>query len=950
MAVKGEVTTYGTTLPSVKSNPHLAYLTRQSLAEKFAGNLEYIYQQMNQADAVAVCFDLDGVIIDEYDEDGRPHLDGNITSISPFVKRARKEIEAAGKKFQILLNTNREVSIVEKMMSRLDPNQEQQSWWTVLEGGHTLAYRTKFNYDQCYIHTDEDGTQYQAVRLTDGGHARIYKTYDDGSAMVVEELIKTSTAHQHLKIGPHNLSLGQTRKMLVDYFARGTDDGSFQEAYIPDGRFGMVTIRNIDESLVRGKGISSLDGIKKYPVPADAPIAKEICKELGIQTIDELPAQLFFYSDDKGFDIQFDGFSKSSGQRLLYQRMRELGVLGKSDRFVVGHIGDSGSDKIGMQTENDLTAVIAVGNADSDVAKHSIAQTHREYTRGVKHILYILQQLAMGNITQATIEKFKNTGGIDDFIKNYLGRDVPQEGDIDVGEVLRRADQEQLSLIRNEIVRVREQSGRVFFIGNGGSFDNARLAAQFLREAGIDARTPGDNVLYKKATREHGYPHIFVQALEAEGFTNQDLVIGISGSGNSPNVLLAEEHAQRVRIEANLGSIQLLREAGYNIDASLLTIQSLRDGNDDFDSVAGAVELFEKSLEEALQKANERNDQTAAAQIQAIQANKTVISLGGRDGGKMKRLTSEDLTHIAPTSCMEALEDEHPLAMAAIAESIRSGMSVQESIERVGEIIESMREPETLQKIVEFGEAMEEAIFNGGRVVIVGNPDLNASVTHAHADWGRGMINMLPINGPEVSLVDGNINAMMATGNDDGSRYVYADQMGKIALGEHDVVVFIGPSAEESAFEPCMEMATTAGAHTFVIGTSIGDRLADVPQVDEYVDLAATSVTHTISRAVNEHMRSPDGLNWTVDELQIQSGALNQWVAEKMGSDRKLDAQTTLMLENALRNGGQLELDGGTIFQVEPSVSLAGNVITWCYGKAYLARDPADFSMNRGFY
>ena len=544
-------------------------------------------------------------------------------------------------------------------------------------------------------------------------------------------------------------------------------------------------------------------------------------------------------------------------------------IINGVERVVVAHLGDSGSDRISSRdVEGVDTAVIAVGNADETLVEVAEAQATRPAQRGAREIMYNLTSM----VKQFGKKKLEENEQIHprklaDFVQSYLGRSPSYEGDIDVLEVLRRADHKQLTLMRDEILRIREQGGRVFLYGNGGSFDNARLIAHLLSEAGINAQTPGDTKGYKNSTRRRGYEHIFVDALEAENFSPNDIAIGISGSGNSPNVLLAHEHAQRIRMIQHQEIIETLQTGGYSIDTSLLDNPSLREGNTNIASVAHGIAQYESSLQKASELARQKNDSDSETAIENLLANRTVMSLGGRDGGKMRLLTGAELTHIAPTPCMEALEDEHPLAMAAIAESIRSGKSVQESLAQVGTIIESMRQPETLEKIIRFAESMEAAILNGGRVIIVGNPDLNASVTHADADWKRGIINMLSISGPEVTLVDANVNAMMATGNDDGAGFVYADNLSKIQLGKNDIVVFIGPSHEEAAFEPCLEMATEAGTQTFVVGTDIGTRQAD-----------------------------------------------------------------------------------GSLIQVDQDNAMAGNVITWCYGQAYLARDPKDFSLDRGFY
>ena len=898
------------------------------------------------AHVLATSWDIDGVLVTKYDERGNPIFDEKaLLRLPAHIRRLDAACQTHGVRQVQLLNTNREVSIVPEIMKYLDPEDTQTTWGASLEGGHVIAYRHKF--DGAQIQQKEDG---EYVELPDGSLAQVVQRFVDGSRLVAEDLLAENGLHE-MRIGTDELTVRDARFQLHLLFQELLGSGAFgTDAWMPKGRMGMVTARRVHQSAVQNG--SDLSGLKKHHVQEGSMVMNEVRRILHLNGDDaNLPFKLFYYPFDGGLDIEF-GLNKMHGQQALFRCFRQLRIIGENERVVVAHLGDSGSDRISSRdVEGVDTAVIAVGNADETLVEVAEAQATRPAQRGAREIMYNLTSMVK-RFGKKKLEENEqiHPRKLADFVQSYLGRTPTYEGDIDVLEVLRRADHEQLTLMRNEILRVQEQGGGVFLYGNGGSFDNARLIAHLLSEAGIDAQTPGDTKGYKNSTRRRGYEHIFVDALEAENFSPNDIAIGISGSGNSPNVLLAHEHAQRIRMIQHQAIIETLQTGGYSIDTSLLDNPSLREGNTNVASVAHGIAQYESSLQKASELARQKNDSDSETAIENLLANRTVMSLGGRDGGKMRLLTGAELTHIAPTPCMEALEDEHPLAMAAIAESIRSGKSVQESLAQVGTIIESMRQPETLEKIIRFAESMEAAILNGGRVIIVGNPDLNASVTHADADWKRGIINMLSISGPEVTLVDANVNAMMATGNDDGAGFVYADNLSKIQLGKNDIVVFIGPSHEEAAFEPCLEMATEAGTQTFVVGTDIGTRQADVSQPDEYVDLAATAITHTISRAVNEHIRSPQGLDWHVNPLAITSSALSEWIKQQMGSQRKLDKKATLQLEHALRNGGQLELADGTLIQVDKDAVMDGNVITWCYGQAYLARDPQDFSLDRGYY
>lgn len=94
---------------------------------------------------------------------------------------------------------------------------------------------------------------------------------------------------------------------------------------------------------------------------------------------------------------------------------------------------------------------------------------------------------------------------------------------------------------------------QVFIMGNGGS---ASTATHFVCDLGKNTRTPdlpnfrviglSDNIaIFSALANDEGYENVFAQQL-ASFVQPDDIVIGISASGNSPNVLNAMELANQM--------------------------------------------------------------------------------------------------------------------------------------------------------------------------------------------------------------------------------------------------------------------------------------------------------------------------------------------------------------------------------------------------------------------
>ena len=118
--------------------------------------------------------------------------------------------------------------------------------------------------------------------------------------------------------------------------------------------------------------------------------------------------------------------------------------------------------------------------------------------------------------------------------------------------LLTAIDTESISNVIDCFLTARENSRTIFFAGNGGSASTASHFAQDLGEVGRKANKPGfrtlsltDNIsLLSAIGNDYGFEKIFSVQL-SEMFTPGDVLVAISASGNSPNVVNAVEFAQK---------------------------------------------------------------------------------------------------------------------------------------------------------------------------------------------------------------------------------------------------------------------------------------------------------------------------------------------------------------------------------------------------------------------
>ena len=90
---------------------------------------------------------------------------------------------------------------------------------------------------------------------------------------------------------------------------------------------------------------------------------------------------------------------------------------------------------------------------------------------------------------------------------------------------------------------------RVYIIGNGGSYANAGHICNDLIAAGIRAAVL-DAATLSAIANDYGYETVFERWLHVMGEPD-DLLIALSGSGTSPNILRAITAAERIGMDVH---------------------------------------------------------------------------------------------------------------------------------------------------------------------------------------------------------------------------------------------------------------------------------------------------------------------------------------------------------------------------------------------------------------
>ncbi len=135
-------------------------------------------------------------------------------------------------------------------------------------------------------------------------------------------------------------------------------------------------------------------------------------------------------------------------------------------------------------------------------------------------------------------------------------------------DIFNKLDVDAIERMADLLVGIKQDGGRIFFLGVGGGAGNCSHAVNDFRKiVGIESYAPTDNVSELTArTNDEGWATIFVEWLKTSRLSVKDAVFVFSvGGGNlekniSPNLVMALQHAKTVgaKITGVVG-----RDGGY---------------------------------------------------------------------------------------------------------------------------------------------------------------------------------------------------------------------------------------------------------------------------------------------------------------------------------------------------------------------------------------------------
>ena len=128
-----------------------------------------------------------------------------------------------------------------------------------------------------------------------------------------------------------------------------------------------------------------------------------------------------------------------------------------------------------------------------------------------------------------------------EFIKDYLARYNKSLFETDVSD--------QMIKMKKMLLEVKKSGRKVIIAGNGGSAAMAsHVAVDFTKQGGIRTVNFNEPGLITCFANDYGFEHWVEKAIEFYGDAD-DVVILISSSGNSANMINAAQTAQKLRMK-----------------------------------------------------------------------------------------------------------------------------------------------------------------------------------------------------------------------------------------------------------------------------------------------------------------------------------------------------------------------------------------------------------------
>jgi len=154
---------------------------------------------------------------------------------------------------------------------------------------------------------------------------------------------------------------------------------------------------------------------------------------------------------------------------------------------------------------------------------------------------------------------------IDVEIKNIIHRSIAvKEAVLNDNEMI-----ERITRFKSMVVNTYRNGGKVLFCGNGGSAADAQhIAAELSGRFYIDRKPLAAEALHcnssymTSVSNDYGFEYAFARAVEATGHKD-DILVGISTSGNSANIIKSFNKAR----EMGIFTIGMTGESGGKLAA-----------------------------------------------------------------------------------------------------------------------------------------------------------------------------------------------------------------------------------------------------------------------------------------------------------------------------------------------------------------------------------------------
>lgn len=105
--------------------------------------------------------------------------------------------------------------------------------------------------------------------------------------------------------------------------------------------------------------------------------------------------------------------------------------------------------------------------------------------------------------------------------------------------------------LKDILAGLRKNHNKIYFLGNGASAAFANhMALDFSKNGKILSRSLSDSALLTALSNDYSYEYAMVEYLKMEMVSKDDLVITISSSGNSPNVVSVLNYCKENNIKS----------------------------------------------------------------------------------------------------------------------------------------------------------------------------------------------------------------------------------------------------------------------------------------------------------------------------------------------------------------------------------------------------------------